>query len=62
MTDATPAPARRRFLLQPPEQALREIHIGRLIDHVHLRARDFAAAKRFYRRSAESVVIRANLP
>jgi hypothetical protein len=24
-------------------------HRGRLIDHVHLRVRDFAAAKRFYR-------------
>ena len=23
-------------------------HVGRLIDHVHLRARDFAAARRFY--------------
>ena len=28
---------------------MREIHIGRLIDHVHLRAHDFAASKRFYR-------------
>ena len=26
-----------------------EWHIGRLIDHVHLRARDLAASKRFYR-------------
>ena len=25
-----------------------ELHIGRLIDHVHLRARDLAASKRFY--------------
>src|SRR5688500_2796242 len=33
--------------------AMREIHVGRLIDHVHLRASlrasDLAAAKRFYR-------------
>jgi catechol 2,3-dioxygenase-like lactoylglutathione lyase family enzyme len=28
---------------------MRELHLGRLIDHVHLRARDFAATKRFYR-------------
>jgi catechol 2,3-dioxygenase-like lactoylglutathione lyase family enzyme len=28
---------------------MRELHIGRLIDHVHLRARDLAATKRFYR-------------
>ena len=28
---------------------MREIHVGRLIDHVHLRASDLAAAKRFYR-------------
>ena len=26
-----------------------EHHLGRLIDHVHLRVRDLAAAKRFYR-------------
>ena len=26
-----------------------EHHMGRLIDHVHLRVRDLAAAKRFYR-------------
>jgi catechol 2,3-dioxygenase-like lactoylglutathione lyase family enzyme len=26
-----------------------ELHRGRLIDHVHLRARDLAATKRFYR-------------
>jgi catechol 2,3-dioxygenase-like lactoylglutathione lyase family enzyme len=26
-----------------------EWHIGRLIDHIHLRARDLAASKRFYR-------------
>ena len=25
-----------------------ELHIGRLIDHVHLRAKDLAASKRFY--------------
>jgi catechol 2,3-dioxygenase-like lactoylglutathione lyase family enzyme len=49
---------------------MREIHVGRLIHHVHLRASDLAAAKRFYRApgerqyppgaaSADSVVIRA---
>ena len=28
---------------------MRELHVGRLIDHVHLRARDLAASWRFYR-------------
>jgi catechol 2,3-dioxygenase-like lactoylglutathione lyase family enzyme len=28
---------------------MRELHIGRLIDHIHLRARDLEATKRFYR-------------
>jgi len=28
---------------------MRELHVGRLIDHVHLRARDLAATQRFYR-------------
>jgi catechol 2,3-dioxygenase-like lactoylglutathione lyase family enzyme len=28
---------------------MRDLHVGRLIDHVHLRARDLAATKRFYR-------------
>jgi len=28
---------------------MRELHIGRLIDHVHLRAADLPAAQRFYR-------------
>jgi catechol 2,3-dioxygenase-like lactoylglutathione lyase family enzyme len=28
---------------------MRELHVGRLIDHVHLRARDLDATKRFYR-------------
>jgi catechol 2,3-dioxygenase-like lactoylglutathione lyase family enzyme len=28
---------------------MRELHVGRLIDHVHLRARDLAATKQFYR-------------
>jgi len=28
---------------------MRELHVGRLIDHVHLRARNLAATKRFYR-------------
>ena len=27
----------------------KELHIGRLIDHVHLRARDLEATKRFYK-------------
>jgi catechol 2,3-dioxygenase-like lactoylglutathione lyase family enzyme len=30
-------------------------HRGRLIDHVHLRVRDFAAAKRFYRAVLEAL-------
>jgi catechol 2,3-dioxygenase-like lactoylglutathione lyase family enzyme len=28
---------------------MRELHLGRLVDHVHLRARDLSATKRFYR-------------
>ena len=28
---------------------MRELHVGRLIDHVHLRARNLGATKRFYR-------------
>jgi catechol 2,3-dioxygenase-like lactoylglutathione lyase family enzyme len=28
---------------------MRELHVGRLIDHVHLRAKDLEATKRFYR-------------
>ena len=32
-------------------------HVGRLIDHVHLRARDLAAAKRFYRAIFETLGI-----
>src|SRR4030095_13626418 len=28
---------------------MRELHVGRLIDHIHLRARNLAATKRFYR-------------
>jgi catechol 2,3-dioxygenase-like lactoylglutathione lyase family enzyme len=28
---------------------MRELHVGRLIDHVHLRARDLERTKRFYR-------------
>jgi catechol 2,3-dioxygenase-like lactoylglutathione lyase family enzyme len=28
---------------------MRELHLGRLIDHVHLRAKDLEATKRFYR-------------
>jgi len=28
---------------------MRESHFGRLVDHIHLRARDLAATKRFYR-------------
>ncbi len=32
-----------------------EFHKGRLIDHVHLRASDLAAAKRFYRAALEAL-------
>ena len=32
-----------------------EHHVGRLIDHVHLRAKDLDAAKRFYRAVLESI-------
>lgn len=32
-----------------------EIHRGRLIDHVHLRAHDLAASKRFYRAVLKSL-------
>lgn len=32
-----------------------EFHLGRLIDHVHLKVRDLEAAKRFYRAAAEAV-------
>src|SRR3712207_3987826 len=32
-----------------------EFHRGRLIDHVHLRVRDLAVAKRFYRAVLEAV-------
>lgn len=28
---------------------MREIQIGRLIDHIHVRARDLGATQRFYR-------------
>jgi len=28
---------------------MRELHVGRLIDHIHLRARDLPATQRFYR-------------
>ena len=28
---------------------MRELHVGRLLDHVHLRARNLADTKRFYR-------------
>ncbi len=34
---------------------MRELHIGRLIDHIHLRARDLAATKRFYRAVLEAL-------
>ena len=30
-------------------------HVGRLIDHVHLRVTDLAASKRFYRAVLEAV-------
>jgi catechol 2,3-dioxygenase-like lactoylglutathione lyase family enzyme len=32
-----------------------EFHLGRLIDHVHLRVRDLEASKRFYRAVLEAV-------
>jgi catechol 2,3-dioxygenase-like lactoylglutathione lyase family enzyme len=32
-----------------------EIHKGRLIDHIHLRASDLEAAKRFYRAALEAL-------
>jgi hypothetical protein len=32
-----------------------QFHRGRLVDHVHLRAADLAAAKRFYRAVLESL-------
>jgi catechol 2,3-dioxygenase-like lactoylglutathione lyase family enzyme len=32
----------------PEEHPTMELHRGRLIDHVHLRARDLAASQRFY--------------
>lgn len=34
---------------------MRELHIGRLFDHVHLRARDLKASKRFYRAVLEAL-------
>ena len=34
-----------------------EIHRGRLIDHLHLRVRDLAAAKRFYKAVLETLGI-----
>jgi catechol 2,3-dioxygenase-like lactoylglutathione lyase family enzyme len=36
---------------------MREINVGRLIDHVHLRARDLAATKRFYRAVLDALEI-----
>jgi catechol 2,3-dioxygenase-like lactoylglutathione lyase family enzyme len=32
-----------------------DIHRGRLIDHIHLRAHDLAASKRFYRGVRQSL-------
>ena len=32
-----------------------EFHLGRLIDHVHLRVRDLEASKRFYRAALEAI-------
>jgi catechol 2,3-dioxygenase-like lactoylglutathione lyase family enzyme len=32
-----------------------EMHVGRLIDHIHLKVRDLAPAARFYRAVAEAV-------
>jgi catechol 2,3-dioxygenase-like lactoylglutathione lyase family enzyme len=36
-------------LREVKESAMRELHVGRLIDHIHLRARDLPATQRFYR-------------
>ena len=30
-------------------------HVGRLLDHVHLRVRDLAASRRFYRAALEAL-------
>jgi catechol 2,3-dioxygenase-like lactoylglutathione lyase family enzyme len=32
-----------------------EFHVGRLLDHVHLRVRDLEASKRFYRAATEAL-------
>jgi catechol 2,3-dioxygenase-like lactoylglutathione lyase family enzyme len=32
-----------------------EYHVGRLVDHVHLRVRDLEASKRFYRAALEAL-------
>jgi catechol-2,3-dioxygenase len=32
-----------------------EIHRGRLVDHIHLRAHDLAASKQFYRAVLQSL-------
>jgi len=37
-----------------------EFHLGRLIDHVHLRARDLEAAKRFYRAVLDAIGVPIN--
>lgn len=37
------------LMLAGQEEAIVTFHLGRLIDHVHLRVRDLEASKRFYR-------------
>jgi len=34
-----------------------EYHVGRLVDHVHLRVRDLEASKRFYRAALEALAL-----
>jgi catechol 2,3-dioxygenase-like lactoylglutathione lyase family enzyme len=36
---------------------MRELHLGRLIDHVHLRARNFERTKQFYRAVLEALEV-----
>jgi len=38
-----------------------QFHLGRLIDHVHLRVSDLEASKRFYRAVLESLALSATL-
>jgi catechol 2,3-dioxygenase-like lactoylglutathione lyase family enzyme len=36
-------------------------HVGRLVDHVHLRVKDLAASKRFYRAAARALALEASV-